>query len=71
LLDSLFLAILAIFVDRFSTLWVGVENARPGVKVKARVIAELHKNRFTIRNSFVMGQYGKELKAVPDVQRLT
>ncbi|MHB9074435.1 MAG: hypothetical protein ACYC6G_13010 [Desulfobaccales bacterium] len=55
LLDLLFFATFSVFVDRFLTLLVGVEKARLGEKVNARVIAALHKNRFTIQNLLCYG----------------
>ncbi|MFZ5449168.1 MAG: hypothetical protein ACOZFS_11090 [Thermodesulfobacteriota bacterium] len=50
LVDLLFLATFSVLEVRFFTLLVGVDKARPGEKVNARVIAALHKNRFTIQN---------------------
>jgi hypothetical protein len=55
LLDLLFFATFSDFVDRFLTLLVGVEKARLGEKVNARVIAALHNNRFTIQNLLCYG----------------
>ena len=58
-----FLAIFSVFVDRFFTLLVGVEKARLGVKVKARVIAALHNIRFTIQNLLCYGTIRKGTKS--------
>jgi hypothetical protein len=54
--DLLFLAIPScVFEDFFFSVLVGVEKARLGEKVNARVIAALHKIRFTIQNLLCYG----------------
>jgi len=63
LLDLLFLAIFSVLVDRFFTLFVGVEKARLGEKVNARVIAALHNIRFTIQNLLCYGTIRKGTKS--------
>ncbi|MDP1761366.1 MAG: hypothetical protein Q8L43_04010 [Deltaproteobacteria bacterium] len=56
LLDLLFLATFSGgFDDFFFTVLVGVEKARLGEKVNARVIAALHNIRFTIQNLLCYG----------------
>jgi hypothetical protein len=63
LLDLLLLVILAfVLTARFFTLLVGVENARLGVNVSARVIAALHNIRFTIQNLLCYGTIRKGTK---------
>jgi len=63
--DLLFLAIFGWdFEDFFFTVLVGVEKARLGDKVNARVIAALHKIRFTIQNLLCYGTILKGTKTI-------
>jgi hypothetical protein len=61
--DLLFLATFSWgFEIFFFTVLVGVEKARLGEKVNARVIAALHKIRFTIQNLLCYGTIRKGTK---------
>ncbi|OGR29343.1 MAG: hypothetical protein A2139_03925 [Desulfobacca sp. RBG_16_60_12] len=61
--DLLFLAIPSCdFEDFFFAVLVGVDKARLGERVKARVIAALHKIRFTIQNLLCYGTILKGTK---------
>ena len=63
-MDLLFLASLTVFEVRFFMVFVGVENARLGEKVNARVIAALHNIRFTIQNLLYYGTIRKGTKII-------